>query len=162
MPYLTRALAGFHPSSTEDANQLKDVELGDKVICFPADEAGHKASRSQKQNGLAFRWYKERGKYRGETIEQERAFCKLHYGVPILRAESETFRRSYDAILKPLDYQDKLQAVEDFDLPVTRLMTTKQFGDYLDTIDRESAKLGLVLSKPDDLYYAAVGRDRIG
>ena len=160
MARLMRSLAGFHPATTGDANELKDVGLGDEVICFPADEAGHKASRSQKQNGLAFRWYKERGKYRGETIEQERAFCKLHYGVPILRAESETFRRSYDAILKPLEYHDKLQAVEDFDLPVTRLMTTKQFGDYLDAVDRESAKLGLLLSKPDDLYHEAVGRGR--
>jgi hypothetical protein len=94
------------------------------------------------------------------TIGQARAFCKLHYGVPILRAESETFRRSYDAILKPLNYEDKLQAVEDFELPVTRLMTTKQFAYYLDTVDMESAKLGLVLPKPDDLYHAALGRER--
>ena len=160
MPYLSRSLVGFHPASTEDADQLKDVELGDKVEVVIVGGMGDNASRSQKQNGLAFLWYKERGKYRGETIEQERAFCKLHYGVPILRAESETFRRSYDSILKPLNYEDKLQAVEDFDLPVTRLMTTKQFAYYLDTVDMESAKLGLVLSKPDDLYHAALGRER--
>jgi len=159
MPYLSRSLVGFHPASTEDAEQLKDVELGDKVEVVIVGGMGDNASRSQKQNGLAFLWYKERGKYRGETIEQERAFCKLHYGVPILRAESETFRRSYDAILKPLAYEDKLQAVEDFDLPVTRLMTTKQFAYYLDTVDMESAKLGLVLPKPDDLYHAALGRE---
>jgi hypothetical protein len=31
MPCLSRSLVGFHPASTEDAEQLKGVELGDKV-----------------------------------------------------------------------------------------------------------------------------------
>ena len=58
-------------------------------------------------------------------------FCKLHFGVPILRMGDE-FREKYDRAVKPMAYEDKLTLMEWF--PVTSLMTTPQLSEYLEKV----------------------------
>jgi len=110
------------------------------------------AKRTTEQNKLQRLWMKEAAEQiSGNTSEELRGFCKLHFGVPILREENEDFREKYDAVVKPLGYDEKLAIMmEPLDLPVTRLMKTDQKSRYLDAIYRHFAEIGVVLTLPQD------------
>ncbi len=109
--------------------------------------------RSLKQNGLQMKWLGEIAAQLGDqTAEEIRGFCKLTIGVPIMRAESPSFREQYDAIIRPLPYEHKLaMMMEPFDFKVTRLMDTKQFTTYLDGVHRYWSSKGIALTDPGDL-----------
>ena len=112
------------------------------------------ASRSNLQNRLAQRWNTDIAVQMGDmTHEDARAYNKLHFGVPILRAENEAFRLSYDRVMKHLPYEDKLEAVKAFELPVTRLMTVKQMTAFMDAVSQHWTPQGVRLTHPDDLKY---------
>ena len=113
--------------------------------------------RSLKQNGLQMKWLGEIAAQLGDqTAEEIRGFCKLTIGVPIMRAESPSFREQYDAIIRPLPYEHKLaMMMEPFDFAITRLMNTKQFTAYLDGVHRHFSEKGLVLTDPGDLLANA-------
>ncbi|WP_401733486.1 hypothetical protein [Stenotrophomonas muris] len=76
-----------------------------------------------------------------------KSFCKLHFGVPILRAEDDEFRAKYDKAVKPMAYEDKLILMEWF--PVTSLMTTPQLSQYLESVQRHYQRLGVWLEFPE-------------
>lgn len=89
--------------------------------------------RSIDQNSISHAWYEQISReLREETPLGIKNFCKLHYGVPILRAENEEFRQQYDTVLKPLSYDKKLLAMNF--LPVTSLMTKAQLSQYLEAM----------------------------
>lgn len=112
------------------------------------------ANRSSIQNRLAQRWFTDISRQLGDqTHEEVRAYCKLHFGVPLLRAENEAFRQSYDRALKGLTYEEKLAAVQSFDLPVTRLMTVKQMTAFMDDMQRHWSGQGIRLTDPEALKY---------
>lgn len=107
--------------------------------------------RSDEQNKLQRKWLLEAQEQGDQTAEEYRAMCKLHFGVPILRAENEEFREVYDRLIRPRDYAEKLELMRvPMDLPVTRIMTTKQKTDYLDAIYRHFTEEGMELTKPQD------------
>ncbi len=110
---------------------------------------GHK--RSLQQNRLQRLWIKEICAHNDGTTEEEiRGFCKLMFAVPILRAENEAFREKYDQHVKPLQYEQKIALMmEPLDMPVTRLMTTKQKTAYLEAIKAHFPDIPL--TNPDDL-----------
>lgn len=108
--------------------------------------------RSTEQNRIAFKWYTEIAEQTGEDREDVRARCKLEVGVPILRAENEKFRATYDRLLKPLPYAEKLAAIRDMELPVTSLMTVTQMTTYLDIVFRRHSEMGIVLTVPLDRF----------
>lgn len=112
------------------------------------------AARSSLQNRLAQKWFTDIATQLGDrTHDEVRAECKLTFGVPILRAENEAFRVQYDRTLKPLPYEQKLEAVRVFDLPVTRLMTVKQMTAFMDAMQRHWAAQGVRLTDPEALKY---------
>jgi len=112
------------------------------------------APRSASQNRLAQRWFTDIATQLGDqTHEDVRAECKLRFGVPILRAENEAFRLSYDRVIKALPYEEKLEAIKAFDLPVTRLMTVKQMTEFMDAMQRHWLPLGVRLTDPEALKY---------
>ena len=106
--------------------------------------------RTVEQNRLQRLWLNEIAEQLGDqTAEELRGYCKLRFGVPILRAENETFRDCYDAVVKPLAYEQKLSIMmEPLDLPVTRLMSTEQKTRYLDAIHKHFAEQGVTLTEP--------------
>lgn len=106
--------------------------------------------RTNDQNHLQRMWCGEIAEQLGDrTPEEVRGYCKLCFGVPILRAEDEVFAASYDEKIKPLPYETKLACMmEPLDMPITRRMTTKQKTRYLDDIHAHFAKLGVVLTMP--------------
>lgn len=113
--------------------------------------------RTVEQNRLQRLWMREVSDQLGDRSPEEvRGYCKLHFGVPLLREEHAGFRVKYDQIVKPLAYPQKLEIMmEPLDLPVTRLMTTAQKTTYLDTVFRHFSEMGLVLTIPPDKWRAA-------
>lgn len=105
--------------------------------------------RSDNQNRTQRLWLLEAEQQGDMTAEEYRGYCKLVFGVPILRAENELFREKYDSIIKPLPYEAKIQMMmEPLDFPITRLMTTKQKTAYLDRMYQHFRGLGFILTEP--------------
>ena len=90
--------------------------------------------RSLDQNAISHAWYEQiADELREDSALGVKNFCKLHFGVPILRAEDEDFRNFYDAAIKPhLSYEQKVSAMAF--VPVTRIMTVKQLSAYLEAM----------------------------
>ena len=108
--------------------------------------------RSIEQNKLQRLWLLEIAEQLGEnTPEGYRAYCKLHHGVPILRAESEDFCQAYDRHIRALPYETKLAYMAvPLDFPVTRLFTTAQMSQYLDAIHADFTSQGVRLTDPEE------------
>lgn len=104
--------------------------------------------RTKEQNRLQFLWAREAAEQRGDrTPEEQRNEWKLRFGVPILREDSPEFRETYDRLIKPLTYEQKLKAMDL--ISVTSLLKVKQMVRYLDAIGRECAEEGVVLTDPN-------------
>ena len=111
-------------------------------------------TRRDRQNKLAQRWFTDIARHFGDRNHEDvRAECKLRFGVPILRAENEAFRASYDPVMKHHDYEVKVAAIKAWDLPVTRLMTVKQMTAFMDAVQREYLPQGVRLTDPEALKY---------
>ena len=136
---------------TEQARQMLILFIQAQKLPFTASiEAGK--HRTTAQNRLQRKWMTEIAEQMtGEKAEYWRGYCKLRFGVPLLRAENDEFRAKYDAIVKPLTYEQKISIMsEPLDMPVTRLMTTKQKTAYLDEIFRHFSEQGVILTIPED------------
>lgn len=116
--------------------------------------------RSARQNRLNRQWMLDiAGQMEGWSAEYTRGYCKLHFGIPILRADDEEFCREYDALVRPLPYEHKLKLMMvPFDFGVTRRMTTKQQTAYLDAVHRHFSEQGVALTDPGDLLFAGERR----
>lgn len=109
--------------------------------------------RTNDQNHLQRKWVLEVSAQLGDrTPEEVRGYCKLHFGVPILRNENDVFKREYDAVIMPLPYEHKLKLMMvPFDFGVTRIMTTRQKTAYLDAVHRHFSEQGVILTNPEDM-----------
>lgn len=104
--------------------------------------------RSLDQNAISHTWYEQIAReLREETALDVKSYCKLHFGVPILRAEDEDFRSTYDGAIKGLTYEQKLQVMRL--LPVTSLMTKSQLSQYLEAMQAHYAGRGVRLEFPE-------------
>lgn len=104
--------------------------------------------RSIDQNAISFAWYEQLGReLREDDARGWRRYCKLHHGVPILRAEDADFREGYDAVIKPLSYERKLIAMDHW--PVSSLMTTPQLSKYLEAVQADFRLRGVFLEFPE-------------
>ena len=107
-------------------------------------------ARSLDQNAISHAWYEQIAReLREDDALGWKAYCKLNHGVPILRAEDEEFREFYDHSIKPvLTYEQKLSAMKY--LPVTSLMTKPQLSAYLEAMQTDFSRRGVMLSFPED------------
>ncbi|MCU7840874.1 MAG: hypothetical protein KZQ94_16030 [Candidatus Thiodiazotropha sp. (ex Troendleina suluensis)] len=110
----------------------------------------YRNDRSYEQNRLQRLWLKEAQKQGDQTAEQYRGHCKLHFGVPIMRRDSEEFQEVYDRLIRPRPYEEKLELMMiPMDMPVTRIMNTKQKAEYLSEMCRFFAgECGFHLTDP--------------
>ena len=107
--------------------------------------------RSLDQNAISHCWYEQMAReLREDDALGWKCYCKLHHGVPILRAESPEFLSFYDGALKRLSYEQKLQAMKF--LPVTKLMEKDQFSRYLTALPDDFWGRGVRLEFPVDSY----------
>lgn len=135
----------------EDDLALLKVFLDQRKRPFTVDVTDGR-DRSHEQNNLVHKWYAEISEQSGEVREDVRARCKLEIGVPILRRDSKPFRTTYDRLIRPLDYADKLDLVRATDMPVTRLMNVGQMTEYMDEVFRRHAEFGIALTVPPDKF----------
>lgn len=106
-------------------------------------------NRSLEQNRVQWMWANETAEQLGDRdVDEVRRDWKLRHGVPILRAASETFRDTYDDILMPLSYEQKMEMMHF--MPITSEMKVPQMVSYLDAIQRECAGMGIELTQPSD------------
>ena len=109
--------------------------------------------RTGQQNSLAFKWYKEIAEQLGDRAATDvRMDCKLNIGVRMMVTESEDFRNKWHRlIMDRFTYEEKRELmVEPMDMPVTRLMSTKQMTAYLEAIIATYAPMGVHLTIPRD------------
>ncbi len=105
--------------------------------------------RSLDQNSLSHAWYEQLAQeLKEDTALGWKAYCKLHHGVPILRAEDPEFREFYDGAVKGMPYERKLTAMKF--LPVTSLMNKHQLSQYLEVVKADFAGRGVLLEFPPD------------
>jgi len=100
----------------------------------------YKRDRSKEQNALSHVWYAQlAAKLKEYTAEGYKGFCKLHFGVPILREDPE-FCELYDGVFKPMEYPTKLKIMSTPGLfDVTSMMKTEQMSLYLEQIQAHFA-----------------------
>lgn len=115
------------------ANLIKHIEQLDPTQKHLCTIRPYTELRSDLQNRLSHGWY---GELAEELKEHDaigyKCYCKLHFGVPIMRAEDDEFRMVYDTAIKGLSYEKKIEIMKI--LPVTSLMNTKQLTQYLDAV----------------------------
>ena len=126
-------------------------------------EKGIREKRSTDQNRLQRLWVNEAEQQGDMTAEEYRAYCKLHFGVPMLRNENDTFAELYDLKVRdrvpPYSYEQKLEFMAiPWDMHVTRLMTIKQHDKYLNMMHNHFTSLGMILTIPNDIDWEQ-GRD---
>jgi hypothetical protein len=134
----------------EDELALLKIYLDQRKRPFTVEVTDGR-DRSSEQNRLSHKWYKEIADQTGEGVEDVRARCKLEIGVPILR-EDDAFRATYDRLIRPLAYEDKLDLIKATDMPVTRLMNVEQMSRYMDQVFQHHAAFGIELTVPPDKY----------
>lgn len=101
-------------------------------------------ARSNKQNRHSHAWYGQLSRELPEDDEMGwKSFCKLHFGVPIMREEPD-FRELYDAKVKGLSYETKLLLMRW--MPVTSLMTKVQLKRYEEQMQAHFLQRGVVLT----------------
>ena len=132
----------------------RNVAIGDlSEIDLPATMTlgKYKKNRSAEQNALSHVWYAQvAARLRDDTAAGVKGYCKLHFGIPILRTDIE-FSEMYDSTIKTLNYEQKLKIMEFPDMfPVTSLMKTDQLSMYLDQIQHHYAGRGVELRFPDE------------
>ena len=101
-----------------------------KYITYGAPKIGK--DRSFSSNALSHCWYNYADKMLSEQIGTSRNYCKLHFGIPILRAEDDEFRAMYGQVIMSHTYETKLNIMKY--LPVTSLMSREQMARYLTAV----------------------------
>ena len=103
--------------------------------------------RSLPQNAITHAWYEQLAReLREETSLGWKCYCKLHHGVPIMRAEDDEFRDAYDQVIKGLRYEQKLVAMRSW--PVTSLMNKDQLSKYAEAMQADFKSRGVLLEFP--------------
>lgn len=109
--------------------------------------------RSLKQNRLYHKWMQELAE-QDQTPDYDAewftSFCKLHFGVGILKAEDIEYAAFYDKFVRPRPYEEKFEMMrEPYGFPVTSMMSMKQMTAYMDKIQQHAAQQGFILTQPD-------------
>lgn len=108
-------------------------------------------SRTVDQNAMFFALYAQvAAQKQDESVEEIRRYCKLHFGVPILRRDDPQFRDWYNKTLLHSDYEIKKESMRY--VPVTSDFSKKQGSEYIDEIIREYSQQGLCLTHPSEEY----------
>lgn len=154
---MTTHYAKSHSEKSEIAERILNARGGVTVTI----QKGKALKRSVNQNKLQRLWMSEAEDQGDQRAEEYRAYCKLHFGVPIM-CEDPDYYEVYNRIIGPLPYEQKLEMMAlPLDYPVTRMMKTGQKKRYLDDVWMHFTGLGFTLTKPknDDYEFDARGSD---
>tara|TARA_B110000259_G_scaffold120883_1_gene137287 strand:+ start:15660 stop:16163 length:504 start_codon:yes stop_codon:yes gene_type:complete len=136
------------PSVTQLLGQWDFGESGVEIVVKPMTKDQF---RSVEQNRLQYRWYGDLEKQGDQTAQEYRAYSKAFFGIPILLAEDEEFRDSYNKTVKPLSYEIKMALMlEPIALPITSRMNTDQMSRYLNAMSKHFSTQGFRLTSKED------------
>lgn len=142
---MTTLTINSEPSLQKALGDLREMFRIHKFVKVSAKTG---KARSIDQNAISHAWYEQIARELREDDELGwKCYCKLHHGVPILRAEDEEFREAYDQVIKPLSYEKKLIAMRHW--PVTSLMTKPQLSKYLEAMQSDFGPRGVLLTFPE-------------
>lgn len=106
--------------------------------------------RTLDQNALWFALYQRIAQMTEiGDVEEARKYCKLHFGVPVMRAADADFREGWNRLFLHLEYEKKLELMGSCALfgpdgfPVTRLFNRAQGIAYTDQIVAEFSDKGV-------------------
>jgi hypothetical protein len=98
--------------------------------------------RTNAMNKLSFHMYDRIGKtLMGGNELHARRECKLTIGCRILRRDSDEFSATYDLIIRPLGYEQKLRSMDL--ISVSSIMTVKQFSEYIKRVIEKYSENGV-------------------
>ncbi len=121
----------YDQKAVEETENTPENEVRD----FNSEKATGLKHRSIQQNRLQYKWFRDLEGQGDQTATEYRGYCKLHFGVPLLREVDETFPMTYDRVIRPLSYEDKLALMVDpIELPVTSRMKSETMTKYLNAI----------------------------
>lgn len=117
-------------SDTSLERVLDDIKYEYFIHRYLEVEVKNGKVRSLLQNASTHCWYQQLAADLPENDASGwKCFCKLHFGVPIMRAEDDEFRELYDSVIrKKFSYEDKIKIMKYF--PVTSIMRKKQLSRY--------------------------------
>lgn len=142
---MTDWIANSEPALQTLIGDLREMWRQHKFLRVTA-KAGK--ARSLDQNAISHAWYQQMAREDRQDDEMgHKGYCKLHHGIPILRAEDAEFRAFYDGALKGLTYEQKREAMKY--VPVTSLMTKPQLSKYLEAVQSDYATRGVHLEFPE-------------
>jgi len=115
-----------------------EIETGEKEWYMTIRK--YSRDRSLEMNALSHVWYAQlAAKVKEDTAAGYKGFCKLHFGVPILREDPE-FSELYDRVFKPMSYPTKIEIMTKPGLfDVTSLMKVDQMTLYMEHIQAHFA-----------------------
>ena len=115
---------------------------------------GKDKRRSNAMNRTIHKWFAEVAKHYGDRSEAEvKAECNLIYGVPIKRRDDEEWASAFGYLFDSLNRPSKIKAIRVLDVPVTRDMTVRQLGEYMDQMSRDYRSEGVYLTDPELQRY---------
>ncbi len=102
-----------------------------------------KLTRSGAQNKLYWMWLNLIEKETGQPVKDY-----VENGV-LVKGLHTNFKRSILGMIEYSDGEKKEQSTKD--------LKVKAFTEYLERVDREMAEFGIILPRPDDYYWLAMG-----
>ena len=92
-----------------------------------------------------------------EQVEEVHVACKLYIGQPILMADDEAWEKMWRENIKDVfTTEAKLKLISNID--VTRLFSTKQMNEFIDTVFRKYSELGIDWTSMIINEYQALGK----
>jgi len=138
---------------TEPDRAKELTRMAKRKLPFESIIRALKNDRSAQLNAMLYSWYHAAARATGEdTPAGIRGFCKLHFGVPIMRAQDPQFNLDYTNAVIGLPYESKIKLMSvDGWFPVSSLMKTGPFIEYLKDIQSHYAEQGVQLLFPDEI-----------
>lgn len=116
-----------------------------KSVDVIVQEHSDEKPRSNSQNKMIYAIYQRiANTLYGKDCQFARNECKLRIGCRILYRDSEEFRVTFDKVVRPLNRETKLAAMEL--ISVSSIMTKKQCTEYIESILNEYTLQGCYFS----------------
>lgn len=120
--------------------------------------------RTTAQNSLMWKWLTDIGNSLGETKDAVHIRYKGKFLVPIYIRDDPDYAATIESVRKVHRMGGKVEAIALYDaivkLTSTTTATTAQFTEYLEDIEHDAAGIGIILPRPEDRYYLAMGIKR--
>ena len=105
------------------------------------------SASTEQQNHMQWALYRDIAAHLGDqTTNDIQAYCKLHFGVAILKAADPEFAAYYDAHFKGLTYEAKLGLMDYIDITSSEHFKKPQMTEYLTEIVRYWTQQGVPLA----------------